>query len=581
MRYREGLGRRGVIWVLGTAGVYGGLYGFATNDRTFIGLGIALSALVVTGWAATEVGVSSWWLRYRPLWVAATAEVLAASAPPPAGAYGRCELELEVAALGLPVTEVRIVEFHVWVPSWPEVGDTLPVLVDTKDVRRIKVQWQDFRQERPASRPADDSDSRPVPPWASAPESRPALTADDHDDDLLFDERDAPWRDGSPRQPTAVDTPPMLIGEEPGPEYAAPAQRSPEARPPEGEPTRAIARYLLPGERYRGEWQRHWVRPVVRYLSTFGVAAIGEILVGLHAPADIRPVARAGVVVLGGLISLHVLTAWQVGRFVLTDRRVMLVEGALRRRVSMAPLPGVADLRFEQSLGGRVLNYGDFVIERKGLFTRMRLITTLPDPDQLYLRLVEGMYEAAAVNSRPTAARDAGVDARAGIDDEADDEELAPPPVTEMLTQAFREAIYGPALANYDGWVSVAVLRSDGSQVPITGDRQVLLEPGRAYQLRVFIAQTQVTNVTEPLVVNGGVEREAVEFAAELDSDQRGLRQPARRIEAGPAGGSVTFTLRIPPGGFVPAPWLWVRVSQQDRLLQSIELVAGSRAALE
>jgi hypothetical protein len=152
------------------------------------------------------------------------------------------------------------------------------------------------------------------------------------------------------------------------------------------------------------------------------------------------------------------------------------------------------------------------------------------------------------------------------------------PPATESLTQAFREAIYGPALDNYDGWVSLA-LYDDNGRVAIGGDRNVTLQPDTEYQLRVVVADQQVTEVSEPLVVTGGVDRETVEFTAEVDSDQRALRQTARVIAAGPQGGDVVFTIRTPAAGFATPPWLWVRVSQQRRLIQSVELIATVQMA--
>jgi hypothetical protein len=95
-----------------------------------------------------------------------------------------------------------------------------------------------------------------------------------------------------------------------------------------------------------------------------------------------------------------VLFTWWAGRFVLTQKRVLLVGGLLRRRVSMAPLFRLTDLRFEQSTLGRVVNYGDFVLEGMGLFSRIRRVYTLPNPNELYLRIVEEMYEPEAVEAR-------------------------------------------------------------------------------------------------------------------------------------------------------------------------------------
>src|SRR5512144_1688647 len=100
-----GLARFGAVAVLGTAGVYGGLYGFAVGNRVFVVLGIALAVLAVSGWAVSLVQSSWWWQRRRPVWIAGSAEVRAASPPPATGEFGRCEMQLVVVAPGLPTVE--------------------------------------------------------------------------------------------------------------------------------------------------------------------------------------------------------------------------------------------------------------------------------------------------------------------------------------------------------------------------------------------------------------------------------------------------------------------------------------------
>jgi len=128
--------------------------------------------------------------------------------------------------------------------------------------------------------------------------------------------------------------------------------------------------------------------------------------------------------------------------------------------------------------------------------------------------------------------------------------------------------------------VGVEVL-DQGRSVPITPDRKVRLEPDRSYALRVVVAAGPLDGAAEPLVVTGGVDRDVIEFTAEVDSDQRALRRPGRRFTVDSDGGSVEFTIDTPAEPFGVPPWLWVRVSQQRRLLQSIELTATGPAMLE
>ena len=354
-----GLARFGAVAVLGTVGVYGGLYGFAAGNRALVVLGIALAG---AGGAAGVVRGSWWWRRRRPVWVSGTAEVRAASPPPATGEFGRCELRLVMLAPGLSPAEVSVRDARVPVRSWPDVGDTLPVRVDVDNLRRVRVQWAEVRKPEPAA-PEDEYllDDDPSYGYEFPPE--------------LTEEEVAALRD--------ADVPPLRP-----------------VLPLEDEPSSATGRYLFPTERFRGEWRRHWARPFARYLATLALAVAGVIAVDRYVPGRYLTAARAGVPVLGGLIGLHVLFAWWAGRFVLTQKRVLLVGGLLRRRVSMAPLFRLTDLRFEQSTLGRVFNYGDFVLEGMGFLSRIRRVYTLPDPNELYLRIVEEMYEPEAVEAR-------------------------------------------------------------------------------------------------------------------------------------------------------------------------------------
>ncbi len=78
----------------------------------------------------------------------------------------------------------------------------------------------------------------------------------------------------------------------------------------------------------------------------------------------------------------------------------MVVSGIITRRVAMMPLLRVTDMKYEQSPLGRVLNYGTFVLESAGQEQALREIKHLPNPNELYLRVVEEMYEPQAVEAR-------------------------------------------------------------------------------------------------------------------------------------------------------------------------------------
>jgi membrane protein YdbS with pleckstrin-like domain len=183
--------------------------------------------------------------------------------------------------------------------------------------------------------------------------------------------------------------------------------------PLEDEPTVLVSRYLFPTERYRGEWKRHWI-----HLSTpLSIGAGATLLLGYLAGFLTRQNID-GMVTVAVLIWLAVIgwVAWNVfdwyyDRFILTNKRVMVVNGIVTRRVAMMPLLRVTDMKYEQSALGRLLNYGTFVLESAGQDQALREVKHLPNPNELYLRVVEEMYEPQAVEARLGKDGDAGDDA--------------------------------------------------------------------------------------------------------------------------------------------------------------------------
>ena len=172
--------------------------------------------------------------------------------------------------------------------------------------------------------------------------------------------------------------------------------------PLEDEPTPLVARYLFPTERYRGEWKRHWVHLatplVVGVLATFVLGYLSGFLAG----RQVGELTTVAVIVWLGIMGWVAwrFADWYFDRFILTNKRVMVVNGVVTRRVAMMPLVRVTDMKYEQSPLGRALRYGTFVLESAGQEQALREVKHLPNPNELYLRVVEEMYEPQAVEAR-------------------------------------------------------------------------------------------------------------------------------------------------------------------------------------
>jgi membrane protein YdbS with pleckstrin-like domain len=173
--------------------------------------------------------------------------------------------------------------------------------------------------------------------------------------------------------------------------------------PLEDEASHLVARYLFPTERYRGEWKRHFIYLTVPMLVAAGATVLLGWLSGFTAlQGSLGAMTTIAVLIWAGVMGW---VAWQVAewhfnRFILTNKRVMVVSGIVTRKVAMMPLLRVTDMKYEQSPLARVLNYGTFVLESAGQDQALREVKHLPNPNELYLRVVEEMYEPAAVEAR-------------------------------------------------------------------------------------------------------------------------------------------------------------------------------------
>lgn len=170
-------------------------------------------------------------------------------------------------------------------------------------------------------------------------------------------------------------------------------------------PSPLAARYLFPTEKYRGEWRRHWIHLmpviVVGVLATF----VAGYTTGVFGQSANSGALVTGVIVV--YLCILMWGAWRVfdwyfDRFILTNKRVMVISGIVTRKVAMMPLLRVTDMKYEQSPLGRMMNYGSFVMESAGQDQALREVKHLPDPNELYLQICEEMYEPEAVDARDT-----------------------------------------------------------------------------------------------------------------------------------------------------------------------------------
>jgi uncharacterized membrane protein YdbT with pleckstrin-like domain len=150
----------------------------------------------------------------------------------------------------------------------------------------------------------------------------------------------------------------------------------------------SVNRYLLPHERQVITVHQH---PAVLIRPVF------EVLVGLAIAGWLTTVfAKANgtavliIWVLWGILFLRLaikVFEWSETYFVVTSQRFLLATGLVTRKVNMMPLSKVTDMSFQRSTMGRILGYGEFILESAGQDQALNKVDHLPYPEQLYLEV--------------------------------------------------------------------------------------------------------------------------------------------------------------------------------------------------
>lgn len=156
---------------------------------------------------------------------------------------------------------------------------------------------------------------------------------------------------------------------------------------------RGMERYLLDGERVVVALHQHWAKitgPVA--LAVLGLAV--ALTVDAKTPQSLGVI--ADVVWIGWAVlllwTLWQVLAWRHDWFVATDKRLLLTYGLISTRVAMMPLMKVTDMSYQRSIPGRMLGYGQFIMESAGQEQALRDVRWIPEPDHTYRAICAEMF---------------------------------------------------------------------------------------------------------------------------------------------------------------------------------------------
>jgi membrane protein YdbS with pleckstrin-like domain len=175
-----------------------------------------------------------------------------------------------------------------------------------------------------------------------------------------------------------------------------------------------VEKYLLPNEEHVATVRRH---PAVLIVPT-AQAVIGLLVAFALTATLLRGRAEVLTLIVWGLWGLVMLRLvwevwnWAVDYFVITSKRILLTSGVFTRSVAMMPLTKVTDMSFRRSFAGRMLGYGEFVVESAGQDQALRTIDHIPYPEELYQRVCERIFPDSGDAKKPTPAKQVGQDGK-------------------------------------------------------------------------------------------------------------------------------------------------------------------------
>jgi len=150
----------------------------------------------------------------------------------------------------------------------------------------------------------------------------------------------------------------------------------------------SVNKYLLPHERQVITVRQHpavLIRRIVEALVGLAIAGFLSTTVAHNNSTVILVIWLLWLILLARL-ALRVYE-WSENYFVVTSQRMLLASGLVTRKVNMMPLAKVTDMSFQRSTLGRLLGYGQFVLESAGQDQALRIVDFLPYPEQLYLEV--------------------------------------------------------------------------------------------------------------------------------------------------------------------------------------------------
>lgn len=157
--------------------------------------------------------------------------------------------------------------------------------------------------------------------------------------------------------------------------------------------SRLLDRYLLEHEEVIVSIRHHWGRMIEPVVTTLAGLALA-VWFSANATPQATLLPDLTILVFLALLARLIWKAveWRNEWFVATDKRLIMTYGLITHKVAMMPLRKVTDMNYSRSLLGRMLGYGQFLMESAGQDQAMREINWVPNPDDTYRRICDTIF---------------------------------------------------------------------------------------------------------------------------------------------------------------------------------------------
>jgi uncharacterized membrane protein YdbT with pleckstrin-like domain len=150
---------------------------------------------------------------------------------------------------------------------------------------------------------------------------------------------------------------------------------------------RKNVRYLAVDERMIMQVRKHpWVlaRSFLEALAAMVAATLIGFVLSPDSSTDVVDTIVGLVAVIFSGRFVYRLWEWWDNRVIVTAQRIIEVSGVITRRVASMPLSKVTDMTYRRTILGRLLGFGDLVLESAGQKQALESIDHLPAPDHFY-----------------------------------------------------------------------------------------------------------------------------------------------------------------------------------------------------